>query len=71
MSYCGHIENGVVVLDELADIPEGTAVTIEPAPAHAGDPIKLATAVYEGLTSQQIDEVEHITLDRRHFFGDH
>jgi hypothetical protein len=33
MPYRGHIENGAVVLDEPADIPEGTAVTVEPVAA--------------------------------------
>ena len=29
MPYRGHIENGVVILDELADIAEGTVVSVE------------------------------------------
>ncbi len=28
MAYRGHIENGVVVLDEPADIQEGTVVSV-------------------------------------------
>jgi len=28
MPYRGHIENGVVVLDESADIPDGTVVSV-------------------------------------------
>lgn len=31
MRYKGHIENGAVVLDEPADLPEGTAVSVLPA----------------------------------------
>jgi hypothetical protein len=30
MTYRGHIENGVVVLDDAADLPEGAQVRIEP-----------------------------------------
>jgi hypothetical protein len=30
MSFQGHIENGVVVLDEPLSLPNGTAVRIEP-----------------------------------------
>lgn len=28
MTYRGHIRNGVVVLDEAVDLPEGTEVTV-------------------------------------------
>ncbi len=31
MVYRGHIENGVVVLDEPGTLPEGMAVVVEPA----------------------------------------
>lgn len=30
MSYQGHVENGVILLDEPAELPEGTLVRIEP-----------------------------------------
>jgi predicted DNA-binding antitoxin AbrB/MazE fold protein len=30
MVYKGHIENGVVVLDESVSLPEGTQVQVEP-----------------------------------------
>ncbi len=69
MRYRGHIENGAVVLDEPVDIPEGTPVSVELGPLQAEDPLVLATRVYEGLSRDQIDEVERIALDRRHFFG--
>lgn len=37
MSYKGHVHDGVVVLDEPADLPEGTHVTINVvAPHHYG-----------------------------------
>ncbi len=31
MTYRGHIKNGVAVLEGCADLPEGTAVVIQPA----------------------------------------
>jgi predicted DNA-binding antitoxin AbrB/MazE fold protein len=39
--------------------------TMEPG----GDALALATQVYDGLSEQEIDEIEHIALDRRDFFG--
>ena len=30
MPYRGHVENGVVVLDEAQPLPEGTEVNVEP-----------------------------------------
>ena len=33
MTYKGHIENGVVVLDEPSALPEGTSVKVEPVQA--------------------------------------
>lgn len=32
MTYKGHVENGVIVLDEDAELPEGTAVRVEAIP---------------------------------------
>lgn len=31
---------------------------------------KLAASVYEGLSEEEIKEIERIALDRTHFFGD-
>lgn len=33
------------------------------------DAVELATHVYDGLSKQDIDEIERIALDRRRFFG--
>ena len=33
MTYRGHIKNGVAVLDEPADLPEGTPVVVQPVEA--------------------------------------
>ncbi len=32
MTYHGHVEKGVVVLDDLVTLPEGLAVIVEPFP---------------------------------------
>ena len=32
MSIQGHVQNGVVVFDESASLPEGTRVIVEPVP---------------------------------------
>jgi predicted DNA-binding antitoxin AbrB/MazE fold protein len=34
------------------------------------DPLGLAAKVYEGLSDQEIAEIEKIALDRSHFFTD-
>jgi hypothetical protein len=49
MTYRGHIQNGVVVLDERADLPDGTPVAVqslggsqEPAPGSPQAVLKAA-----------------------------
>jgi predicted DNA-binding antitoxin AbrB/MazE fold protein len=34
------------------------------------DLIELAAKVYEGLTDEQVDEIERLALDRSNFLGD-
>ncbi len=43
-----------------------TLETSEPAP----DVLLLAQQVYSGFSGRQIDEIEHIILERRNFFSD-
>jgi len=38
MTYRGHVKNGVVVLDEPAELPEGAEVNVELLPARADEP---------------------------------
>lgn len=45
-------------------------LTIETPLHERVDLIGLATKVYEGLTDEQIDEIERLALDRSNFFGD-
>jgi hypothetical protein len=56
MAYRGHIENGVVILDEAVDIPEGTMVSVsvlaEPTDTPSGtlyDRLKPFIGKAEGL----------------------
>lgn len=39
MSYRGHVEDGVVVLDDDVHLPEGMAVNIEPATSTSMEPV--------------------------------
>jgi len=52
-------------------IPKGKRVrlTVEPVESWA-EALVLATQVYEGLSADQIDEIEHIAVQRRDFFTD-
>ncbi|HEO69994.1 MAG TPA: hypothetical protein ENN80_01935 [Candidatus Hydrogenedentes bacterium] len=68
MAYRGHVENGTVVLDEPIDIPHGTPVTVVTVASQADDLVALARKVYEGLSPEEIDEIEAMALDRSRFF---
>ncbi len=50
MIYRGHVENGVVVLDENVQLPNGTEVKIEPVePSGTRQDAGDGATVYEGL----------------------
>lgn len=68
MTYRGHIQNGAVVLDAPLSLPEGTPVLVEARPASPREILATAKRVYEGLSSDEVMEVEAIALDRRRFF---
>ncbi len=36
----------------------------------AGDVLKLAAKVYEGLSAEEVRDIERLALDRRNFFAD-
>ncbi len=63
-------ENGTFrpIHRELLAIPEGQRVRIT---VDDGDPesLRLALSVYDGLSDDDIDEIEQIALERRTFFG--
>jgi hypothetical protein len=52
--------------------PESTSPTPETPPAHEtlspDEILNLAGQVYEGLSPEDVDEIERLALDRRHFF---
>ncbi|MBI3468910.1 MAG: hypothetical protein HY000_38385 [Planctomycetes bacterium] len=49
MTYRGHVENGVVVLDEPCDLPDGAAVQVSPIPPPAGAKEGEIPSLYERL----------------------
>lgn len=66
-------ENGSfkVVDSSTLHLSEGQKVklTVEEPSLPQDDPVELLTKMYEGLSEQEIDEIEKIILDRRDFFG--
>ena len=66
-------ENGVFKPLKSPSLSNGQLVRLEietALEASSDDLLELAAKVYEGLSDQQIAEVEKIALDRRNFFGD-
>jgi predicted DNA-binding antitoxin AbrB/MazE fold protein len=51
------------------EIAEGQRVRLLIDDANEPEAIRLATSVYEGLSSDEIDEIEKIALDRARFFS--
>lgn len=65
-------ENGVFKPVKAPEIPHGHQVRLEIAPLIeplTGDILKLAAQVYEGLSEQDLDEIEAIACRRRNVFG--
>ena len=54
------------------EITEGEKVeiTISDKTLSPEEMLELASKVYEGLSEEDIDEIERIALDRSNFFGD-
>ena len=63
-------ENGTFKPVEPAkvNVSEGQRVTLVVDDQLLLEPLRLAAHVYEGLSAQEIDEIEHIALDRDRFF---
>ena len=66
-------ENGafrVLGSDDL-QLPEGQLVhlTVEPIKEAKSSSLELLMHMYDGLTEEQIDEIEKIILDRNNFFA--
>lgn len=66
-------ENGVFrpLVPINSDLSEGQEVQlIVEEPQQDKNPLALALAVYEGLSDEQLDEIEQIALDRSKFFDE-
>ena len=64
-------ENGTFkpVHPDQVHVREGQLVTLVVDDRTLPEPLRLAARVYEGLSAQEIDEIEQITLDRSRFFN--
>ena len=49
---------------------ETVEITIKEKKMSPEEMLELASQVYEGLSEEDIDEIERIALDRSNFFGD-
>ena len=66
-------EKGVFRPLQSPELSEGQRVRLEvetPPGETVEDILELAANVYEGLSDEQIDEIERVVLDRKDFFGD-
>jgi len=66
-------ENGVFRPLKLPKITKGQQVRLiveETSRMRTEDILNLAAQVYQGLSEEEIAEIEKIALDRRNFFGD-
>jgi len=57
------------VSEEIAE-GETVNITINDKKFSPDEMLKLASQVYEGLSEEDINEIERIALDRSSFFGD-
>ena len=64
-------ENGTFrpVQTDAVHIPEGQRVRVTISDVEEPEALRLAAQVYDGLSNQEIDEIEQISLDRSRFFG--
>lgn len=65
-------ENGVFRPLRAPGIPQGKQVRLEvdiPDEESPDEVLALATAVLDGLSEEDIGEIESLALDRRDFFG--
>lgn len=66
-------ENGVFRPLKTPEISEGQQVRLiveTRSDSNPEDLLELAAQVYQGLSAEQIDEIEQIALNRRDFFGE-
>ncbi len=64
-------QDGVLKPLEPLDLPERQQVQLTvsmPADEHVQDPLSAWQTVYQGLSAQEVADVERIALDRSEFF---
>ena len=67
-------EDGVFKPTKHLEIPNGQQVRLEVetlSDASVDDVLFLAAQVYEGLTDQDVNEIEEVAFQRSDFFGEH
>ena len=52
----------------MSDLPEGRQVRLIVQTRCPEDILRLAAEVYQGLSQEDIAEIERVALDRGHFF---
>ena len=64
-------ENGTFrpIQPDAIGISEGKLIRITVEDETELEALKLATCVYDGLSDEEIDEIEQIAFDRSNFFG--
>ena len=64
-------ENGMFkpVHPDQVHIPDGQFVALVVDDRFLPEPLRLAAHVYEGLSAQEINEIEQIALNRSRFFN--
>ncbi len=60
----------LTTIEEKFSEGEKVRITIQDRETSANEIMKLAENFYEGLSEEEIDEIEKIALDRSNFFGD-
>lgn len=60
----------LTTIEEKFSEGEKVRITIQDKESSANEIMKLAENFYEGLSEEDIDEIEKIALDRSNFFGD-
>ncbi len=63
MTYSGHIKNGVVVLDEAADLPEGAKVIVDVIEPGAPEAVHPEIERLTGILPPELD-VEQVHRKR-------
>jgi hypothetical protein len=68
----GRVQNGVVVLQNGAMLPDGTSVEVTPLPGRAGDPLAVIVAMEAEphLSAEDIAELRRAIATRKRLTGE-